>query len=102
MAGGVMIYLLAYGAVLFSAFTHAPHWHRFFLWPAFFLGTLLLLQAKNRTCVLLAAVKRSQIDGRIQPADSFLSAAALKVSGRILLLSVLYSACITALCFWAL
>lgn len=100
---GIIIYIAAYVWALSSFNEGMVWWGKLLLWPLFFLGTLCLLQAKNRTCVFLAAsgTAESRGEGR-KPHDPAHALEALRVSKRILLLSAAYSLAIAAVCWWAL
>ena len=99
---GALIYLLTYAAALFLIFENYHRGFRALLFLPFFVGTLCLLQARNRTCVVLAARGSQDMDTgpeRVQN-PSELKALWLKAR-RILLYSALFSSVVTGICLIA-
>lgn len=99
---GILFFALGAALGIYFVFEEASHALRFLVWPFFFFSMLGFLQAKARTCVILAWKNKENLDGGEAPVADSSTCRTLQIqSQKIVLQAFLFSFALTLACFFS-
>lgn len=99
---GILFFALGAALGIYFVFEEVSAVFRFLVWPFFFFAMLGFLQAKARTCVILAWKRKENLDsGESAVRDGQTCRTLQRQSQKIILQAFLFSFALTLACFFS-